>query len=347
MIPIKNVYHMLSYAFQVLQNQGYRSLATEDFENVADLCAAILCKGVADQIRQGLGQAYVRRTESMSCPRGQIEMAQSIQSRAVLKRQLVCSYDEFSVDFEMNRLIKSTLLLLLHHDIGKERKKTIRTLLMFFTNVGEADLNHVNWHMQYNRNNQTYRMLVTVCWLIVKGLLQRQENGPLRMMDFLDEQRMCRLYEKFILAYYRKEFPQIKATASQIAWDLDDDFDELLPIMQSDIMLTYNGRVLIIDAKYYTHLLQSQYDANTLHSNNLYQIFTYVKNKTTGMATDSENVSGMLLYAKTDEGIDLSEKVYHMSGNKITVRMLDLNCNFSMIAAQLNQIARDHFDIAS
>ena len=55
MIPIKNVYHMLSYAFQVLQNQGYRSLATEDFENVADLCAAILCKGGADQIRQGLG----------------------------------------------------------------------------------------------------------------------------------------------------------------------------------------------------------------------------------------------------------------------------------------------------
>lgn len=94
MIPIKNVYHMLSYAFQTLQNQGYRSLATEDFENVADLCAAILCKGVADQIRQGLGRAYVRRTESMSCPRGQIEMAQSIQSRAILKRQLVCSYNK-------------------------------------------------------------------------------------------------------------------------------------------------------------------------------------------------------------------------------------------------------------
>ena len=64
MIPIKNVYHMLSYAFQTLQNQGYRSLATEDFENVADLCAAILCKGVADQIRQGLGRAYVRRRKA-------------------------------------------------------------------------------------------------------------------------------------------------------------------------------------------------------------------------------------------------------------------------------------------
>ena len=33
-------------------------------------------------------------------------------------------------------------------------------------------------------------MLIAVCWLVVKGLLQRQEDGALRMSDFLDEQRM-------------------------------------------------------------------------------------------------------------------------------------------------------------
>ena len=70
MIPIQNIYHMLSYAFQVLQNQGYRSLATEAFDNIADLCAAILCKGVSDQVKQGLGRDYMLRTESLSTPRG-------------------------------------------------------------------------------------------------------------------------------------------------------------------------------------------------------------------------------------------------------------------------------------
>lgn len=336
---------MLSYAFQVLQNQGYRSLATEDFENVADLCAAILCKGVADQIRQGLGQAYVRRTESMSCPRGQIEMAQSIQSRAVLKRQLVCSYDEFSVDFEMNRLIKSTLLLLLHHDIGKERKKTIRTLLMYFSNVCEADLNHVNWHLQYNRNNQTYRMLVAVCWLIVKGLLQQQENGPLRMMDFLDEQRMCRLYERFILNYYRKEHPEIYASAAQIDWQLDDGVDDRLPVMQTDIALTSHDRrrVLIVDAKYYAHTMQTHFGAHTLHSMNLYQIFTYVKNKEVELqAVPQHEVAGLLLYAKTDESV-VPDETYRMSGNRISVRTLDLNQEFSEIRRQLDCICGEFF----
>ena len=45
MIPVQNVYYMLAYAFQVLNEDGYRNVATEQFNNVAELCAAILTKG--------------------------------------------------------------------------------------------------------------------------------------------------------------------------------------------------------------------------------------------------------------------------------------------------------------
>ena len=34
MIPIKNVYYMLAYAFKCLNNSGYKSVETEDFENL-------------------------------------------------------------------------------------------------------------------------------------------------------------------------------------------------------------------------------------------------------------------------------------------------------------------------
>jgi 5-methylcytosine-specific restriction enzyme subunit McrC len=164
------------------------------------------------------------------------------------------------------------------------------------------------------------------------------------MMDFLDEQRMCRLYEKFILEYYKKHYPQIKTSASQIDWALDDGISTMLPTMQSDIMLSYKKgdgeKTLIIDAKYYAHTTQVQYGVHTQHSNNLYQIFTYVKNK----ATKGGEVSGMLLYAKTDEEIYPNNE-YQMSGNTITVRTLDLNLSFSEIAAQLDGIAQNYFDI--
>ena len=344
MIPIRNIYYMLSYAFQVLREQGYKSIETEQFDNVAELCAAILSRGVSLQLKRGLGREYIENTEPLSSVRGRINISESIKTRSLMKKQLVCSYDDFSENSYLNRIIKSTMELLLHADIAPSRKKELRKLLVFFGNVDLLDVYTINWKIQYNRNNQTYRMLISICYLVIKGLLQTNVDGTTRLMDFLDEQRMCRLYEKFILEYYRREFPQLSASASQIPWALDDGIGEMLPVMQTDIMLSHGGQVLIIDAKYYSHTTQTQYDTRTLHSGNLYQIFTYVKNKEADMGDAPHNVSGMLLYAKTDELVQ-PNNTYQMSGNRISVKTLNLDCEFSGIAMQLDEIAIECFNL--
>ena len=344
MIRIQNIYYMLAYAFQVLNEQGYRNIATEDFENTAELCAAILARGINIQIKRGLGKEYIPRTEALSSLRGKIDITESIKTQALQRKQLVCSYDEFSVNSYMNRIIKSTVLLLLRADITKARKKELRKVLVFFDDVDVIDLYSVNWNVQYNRNNQTYRMLISICFLVVKGLLQTQSDGTTKLMDFLDEQRMHRLYEKFILEYYRKEYPQITANASQIPWQLDDDMSAMLPVMQTDIMLSHGEKTLIIDAKYYAHSTQIQYDKHSLHSGNLYQIFTYVKNKEAELADSPHEVSGMKINTKTDEDI-YPENAYRMSGNRIEVRTLNLDGDFDSIRKQLDGIAEKYFGI--
>ena len=342
MIPVQNIYHMLSYAFQVLNEQGYKDIATEQFDNVADLCAAILTKGIAVQLKRGLGKEYIPQTDALSSLRGKIDITESIKTQSLLRKQLICTYDDFTVNSYLNRILKSTMELLLHADISQARKKALRKLMIYFADVDVLDIHTINWNIRYDRNNQSYRMLISICYLVVKGLLQTNSDGSTRLLDFIDEQRMCRLYEKFILEYYRKEHPEITARASQIPWQLDDGFSDMLPIMQSDITLSKGNRTLIIDAKYYAHNTQTQYDAHTLHSGNLYQIFTYVKNKDAEYGDAPHEVSGMLLYAKTDEQIQ-PDHVYHMSGNKISVKTLDLNCDFVEIAYQLNQIAEEYF----
>ncbi len=186
-------------------------------------------------------------------------------------------------------------------------------------------------------------MLIGICYLIYNGLLQTQSNGATKIMDFFDEQRMCRLYEKFLLEYYRKEHPELSANASQIAWQLDDSENQLLPKMQTDIMLSHGNNILIIDAKYYSHMTQQQYGTNTLHSNNLYQIFTYVKNKEFELRKLEHTVSGMLLYAQTDENV-IPNNTYQMSGNQISVRALNLNQDFSGIAHTLDDIIQNSFN---
>ena len=182
-------------------------------------------------------------------------------------------------------------------------------------------------------------MIISICQLIIKGLLQTTTDGYVCLMDYADDMTMAKLYEKFILGYFRREHPEIKAYSPQIAWQVSDGYRTQLPIMQSDIVLENKktGKILIIDAKYYTHNMQvkSPFHTQSLHSANLYQIFTYVKNWN---AAPGEEVSGMLLYAKTDDKMQ-PDNDYQVSGNQISVKTLDLNCAFAVIAEQLDAIA--------
>ena len=342
MIPIHNVYYMLSYAFQILNEQSYKNIATEQFHNTADLMAAILSKGIATQIKRGLGKEYILQREALSNLKGKMDITESIKTQTILKKQMWCTYDEFSVNGTKNRIIKSTVELLLGSDIPKHRKKELRKLMVFFSDVKNIDLHSVNWNMKYDRNNKTYRMLISICYLVVNGLLQTNSEGNTKIMDFLDEQSMFRLYEKFILGYYKKHYTELSPSASRIPWSVDNTI--MLPVMQSDIHLQKGNTVLIIDAKYYSHTTQVKYDNHTLHSNNMYQIFTYVKNCDYAFGEEDHKVSGMLLYAKTEEEIQ-PDNIYQMYGNQITVKTLDLNQKFDIIAKQLNDIVKNHFDI--
>ena len=342
MIPIHNVYYMLLYAFQILNEQSYKNIATEQFHNTADLMAAILSKGIATQIKRGLGKEYILQREALSTLKGKMDITESIKTQTILKKQMWCTYDEFSVNGTKNRIIKSTLELLLGSDIPKHRKKELRKLMVFFSDVKNIDLHSVNWNMKYDRNNKTYRMLISICYLVVNGLLQTNSEGNTKIMDFLDEQSMFRLYEKFILGYYKKHYTELSPSASRIPWSVDNTI--MLPVMQSDIHLQKGNTVLIIDAKYYNHTTQVKYDNHTLHSNNMYQIFTYVKNCDYAFGEEDHKVSGMLLYAKTEEEIQ-PDNIYQMHGNQITVKTLDLNQKFDIIAQQLDNIVKSHFDI--
>lgn len=335
---------MLSYAFTTLNQSNYENVATEEFENMHNLFAAILVKGIGQQLKQGLYREYLNNKENMAVMRGKIDMSGTIKNKIARQQILSCDYDDLSENNILNQILKTTVMILLcHSKVDAEYKNALKKEMLFFSNVDTIKLASIRWSsIRFQRNNQTYRMLISICQLILEGMLLTTEQGEYKLASFLDEQRMCRLYEKFILEYYSKNFPSLHVSASQIPWALDDGAGTMLPTMQSDITLSRGNSVLIIDAKYYAHTTQVKFDVYTLHSGNLYQIFTYVKNKDMQFGDKPHNVSGMLLYARTDEPIQ-PDNEYQMSGNKISVKTLDLNCEFSVIASQLNKIAEVQF----
>lgn len=343
MITVRNIYHMLSYAYRTLQTQGYTSCGTEEFENTADLLSAILHLGVNLQIKRGLGRSYIEHTSPLSRLSGKIEVTDSIRQQSLIRQQLVCTYDDFSVDTRLNRILKGTMELLLKADIPLKRKKDLRRALLYFGDIQTVDVTTVDWNFNFNRNNQSYYMLMAICQMVVEGLLLRNEpnakDNP-KFRDFFDDQQMCRLYEKFLLEFYCRHYPQLNPRSAQVAWVEDDGNTILLPTMQTDVTLSYGEHTLIIDAKYYQSVLTHHYGTPKLRSDHLYQILAYVKNK----AVEGGEISGLILYAKPDNSPDVNIK-YLMQGNHIGALTLDLNREFTEISAQLEGIAREYFGV--
>lgn len=340
-IYIKNIYYMLSYAFQILKQSNFESIAAEEFRFIQDLFAAILAKGVAKQLKQGLHKEYITNNDMMSVMRGKLDIQGTVQQRIQRKQKLACIFDELSENNIFNQILKTTMYYLVRdNNVSQKHKRELNKLLVFFDNVLLLNPSSIKWNrLYYRRNNKNYEMLLNICYFILSGMLQTTEKGEYKMVTFLDE-HMARLYERFILEYYRRHHNYLsEIKAAQVQWDLtgnnDKNMIKFLPVMKTDIFLRLEEKVLIIDAKYYSRTMQKYFDKNTLHSANIYQIYTYVKNqdkKNTG------NVAGILLYAKTEEDIT-PDCIFNIGGNQIGAKTLDLNKKFDLIAAQLDEIA--------
>lgn len=336
-IPVGNIYYMLAYAFRDLTEQGIVSVRPEEFDNTAQLMAEIIIRGVSYQLKKGLFRGYESCTDELSSVRGRINMSETVNRCSHIRRKIVCDYDEYTDDTLLNRILRSTMLLLIRSDIKPRQVSELRRLVTYFGQVSDIALSEIRWNsLSYDRNSREYRLLMSVCRIICENMLHSTENGDMILADF-GEENLPKLYEKFILNYFAVHHKKLSPASSEIKWAFSESGSKLFPKMQSDIMLTNGNRRLIIDAKFYSHTTVQNYGKHSVHSHNLYQLFTYVMNESAAFSGD---VSGMLLYAKTDDDVIPSEGLsVNICGKAFAVRSLDLRGDFDSICRQLDSAA--------
>lgn len=176
---IRNIYYMLSYAFQTLEVKVYAEVATEDFPDMQNLFAAILAKGISWQIKQGLSRSYEEKREVLAGVRGCIDMPESMRLLLRKKRRLFCEFDELSENHLLNQVIKTTVMLLLRHEsVEPKYRKALKKQMLFFSQVDVLRHTSISWNtIRYQRNQQNYRMLLAICQMIIEGLLQTDQQG--------------------------------------------------------------------------------------------------------------------------------------------------------------------------
>ena len=342
-IVIQNVYVMLAYAFRAIKAKSISRVGRENFDNLHDLLAEILIRGMNSQIKRGLHQDYLSRTEELSTVRGRIDIAQTVNRRAHSRGRVVCNFDEYLPDTPHNQALKSAISLLIRRgNISKARQVSLRRLLPYLEDVSLVPPTSVRWNeLHYHRANASYRLLLGVCELIVLGLLPNEDDGDMKLESWFSDEAMSTLYERFLREYFVLHHPELSPSAPLIDWAVSDGIASglhQLPKMRTDLTLRKGANRLIIDAKYYGKSMQTnRFSAkSTVNSANLYQILTYVKNED---VKQTGNVAGLLLYAKTD-GFEQPELDVVVQGSRIGAQTLDLNKPWVEVRAELDALVQ-------
>jgi len=342
-IKIRNIYHMLAYAFRdVLSENRYRELGSEEFDHQSDLLAAILIIGTGNQIKRGIDKNYMLITEEKNCPIGKINISASIKGNTLIMSRLVCDFDEFTVDIEINRILKTTLNILVDDkSVSSKNRKKLRGILPFFSSIDILDPYDIQWsRIHYHKNNAAYRMLLFICELVISGSLMNEDGKGKKNSDYFDDKKLELLFQNFVRKYYEVEFPEYSVSSPSILWDTDDCHIEYLPNMNTDVVLESKNMTLIIDTKFYTkEIIKTYHKKKMISSPNLYQMYAYVNNKIKERIRNghfSGAVCGLILYAKTETEDDLNLE-YSISGNKYIIKTLNMNDDWNNIEARLKE----------
>jgi 5-methylcytosine-specific restriction enzyme subunit McrC len=325
-IPIANIYYLLCYAWDHFEERDVVRLeALEELERVQDLLGKVLAEGTFRLIRRGIDRGYREVHEDVAGIRGKMAVGETAKRALRARGQVACDFEELSHDVLHNRILRSTLKSLMRlPNLHSEVRADVRSAYEKLPNVTAVALHRGLFpRVHLDRNRRYYRFLLSVCQLILEQLLIDERSGTTEFADF-SEKRMERLYEGFIIEFFRREQDRYRVNhrGRRIAW-VDEGTPDLhrakLPQMEADVILDSPSRRIIMDAKYYRNSLGGRFGGK-LHSHNLYQLLAYVRNRE-ATALPGAKHEGILLYPTVDAPVAVD---VCLEGFSIRARSIDL-----------------------
>jgi len=238
-----------------------------------------------------------------------------------------------------NQILKAALKTLLRvRELDKGLKEQVAGLSKGFPSVSDIFLESRHFGMvRLNRNNYFYDFLLRVCKIIHESVLVDEKTGVANFMDFIrDEGQMATVFEEFVRNFYRKEQSSFKVGREYIKWAIMEPgaHDAYLPVMKTDTCLTakLGSRKIVIETKYYKDILTTNlYSKDKIKSENLYQLYAYLKNLEFEVGVNF-NCEGILLYAAVDQDLDCH---FSLPGHNLRVKTLNLNQDWQGIHKEL------------
>lgn len=347
-IPIKNLFYMLCYAWNILSIKDDINVDTDDYDNAYDLLARVFSFGIGKLIRSGFHSSYIEKTEELSTLRGKISVQDSIDMMTMQRKRLMCTYDEYSQNDLFNQILNYTIASLLKNpEVSKDTKVILKKQKVFFGGIDEKPPTKENRQkLFFNRNNVIYKLLIHIAILIYEGMVVNEEEGNTVFKDFFREEQMHRIFELFILNFYALHLNRnnYKVHASKITWKMEEsandiwgdifEVDENPGDRRTDIVIENKEQQIqmIFDAKYYQKTFVSSY-MGKIEEN----IRTGHLNQIRGYLLDSDyhgKKIGALLYPMVNNDLGKG-KVFPIQGTPILIKTINLQSDWREIEADM------------
>ena len=326
-IPIQNIYYLLSYAWNTLEESKLVRVQPIQCETFLDLFAKVLLNGMNYLLRCGLDRGYLSQWEESATLRGRVDFTTTLKKTCFALPRVICAYDEFEYNILPNQILTTTLdHLKCVPELDPNLRHELNDLTRRLTHIDRISLEKRHFGLvQLHSNNAFYRFLLHICELIHDNLFLSEEEGASTFRDFVrDERKMAVLFETFVRNFYKREQSQFRVSRETLFWEatpLTEQSHGFLPQMQTDITLTSPTRKIIIDTKYYLEPLQTYYEKDSVRSIHLFQIHAYMTNLPPHEKAQ-RSCEGILLYPKVQEDLDLH---YELSDYHLRVRTIDLS----------------------
>ena len=327
-VPIKNVLYMYSYVWDSLNKEFKSDLdSIDDFESI-DIFTELFLKNIKNIRNKGLFKRYKLENEEIKSIKGKIDFKNSINSLSFNSGKAFCEYDEMTVNNLHNQIIKTITFMLYKNNIkSSENRRKLLEFIHFLEGVDIIELQHKDFlNITYTRNNSYYKYIISICNLIFENTMLGDKKGEYKFIDLYNtDKNLANIFEKFVYKFYKQNITTHKVHfQKELKWNIvNNQYNSLLPVMKLDTVLENNNETIIIDTKYYKNFYSiNQYETKKYHSNNWYQMFSYMNN----INVDG-NLKGILLYPKsfTNEIVDDNFEMMTVSGTDTRKSLLKIS----------------------
>ena len=344
-IPVRNLWLLMLYASDLFRLRGKDHAGLEENpDDLPDLIAEFLAGAVAERQRRQLSLGYRTREAALNRVRGKIDML-ATERRQLLSRGLVaCRFGVLTIDTPRNRFVRAALEAISRLVRRQNLAHRCRKLANDMKAMGVSGVPPTRRQMstdRFGRHDADDRYMVAAAKLAFELALPTEGAGAnVLPLPNREEQWVRRLFERAVGGFYQVVLSPDGwrvSTGRMLNWQIDwstAGVASILPKMKTDIVLEHppSDRRIVVDTKFNAILTSGWYRDKTLRSDDLYQIYAYLRSQVSRGDSLADCAEGLLLHPSVGESVDETAVI---QGHRIRFATVDLAASTSEIRAQL------------